>query len=120
MKRILLIGLLMLIVIVSGCSTKTPTTTLGGTTGGNLGIKKDIAISGFAFDPDTTTIPKGTTVIWTNMDAAPHTIVSDSGSEINSGSLAKGGTYAHTFNTAGTYTYHCGIHPSMKGKIIVD
>jgi plastocyanin len=124
MKQILLIGLLILAVIVSGCATKAPTTTgtqtTPTTTGGNLGIKKDVTISGFAFNPDTITIPKETSVIWTNMDTAPHTIVSDTGSEIDSNSIAKGETYVHTFNTPGTYTYHCGIHPSMKGTVIVE
>ncbi|HTZ41834.1 MAG TPA: plastocyanin/azurin family copper-binding protein [Candidatus Omnitrophota bacterium] len=31
-----------------------------------------------------------------------------------------GGTYSHTFAAAGTYSYHCSIHPSMKGTIIVQ
>jgi plastocyanin len=113
--------------LILGCTypTKqgTPTPVPGGAPGpigGNLGIKQDIAISGFAFSPATITIPKGATVIWTNNDAAAHTVVSDSGSEISSPSIAKGETYAHTFSTPGTYTYHCSVHPSMKGTIIVQ
>lgn len=57
------------------------------------------------------------------MDAAPHTVTSDVGSvknELDSPTLAKGYTYSHTFNEIGTYAYHCSIHTSMKGKIIVD
>jgi plastocyanin len=87
---------------------------------GNLGIKKDVAISGFAFDPSAVTIPSGATVIWTNKDSATHTIVSDRGNEISSGAVSQGESYAHTFNAPGSYPYHCGIHPSMKGTIVVE
>jgi plastocyanin len=121
MNKILLVVFILSVVVFSGCSTQqtpaqpTPTPSTGG-----LGIKKDIEISGFAFNPSTVTIPKGATVIWTNIDSAPHNILSDSGDEIKSDSFSKGETFAHTFSTPGTYDYHCGIHPSMKGKIIVE
>ena len=35
-----------------------------------------------------------------------------------SGSLATGKTYSHTFDTAGTFAYHCGIHPTMKAQVV--
>lgn len=118
MKGIYLCILLVVAMLIGGCSTKTtqPTTTPAG----DFGIKEDVEIKGFAFNPETVTIPKGATIIWTNSDSASHTIVSDDGNEISSNSFSKGETFAHTFNTPGTYNYHCGIHPSMKGKIIVE
>ncbi len=39
---------------------------------------------------------------------------------LNSGSLAQGQMYAHTFSTAGRFPYHCSIHASMRDTIIVD
>ena len=131
MKQMLIVGFLMIAIVISGCSaqktqvqpTNVPSAgevqqnTAPSTDG--LGIREDIDINGFAFNPSPLTIPKGATVIWTNMDSAPHTIVSDFGDELNSDSISKGKTYAHTFSTPGTYDYHCGIHPSMKGKIVV-
>ncbi|MEK6917789.1 MAG: plastocyanin/azurin family copper-binding protein [Nanoarchaeota archaeon] len=54
------------------------------------------------------------------MDSAPHTVTSDSGSELNSGTISNGGVYSHTFNTAGTYKYHCAFHTSMKATVIVQ
>lgn len=132
MKQMLMVLFLITVLAISGCSTQKiesqPTTapTAGdlaqtpASPSGNLGIKKDIEISGFAFNPSTLTIPKGASVIWTNRDSAPHTIVSDNGDEINSDRISQGATYAHTFNAAGTYDYHCGLHPSMKGQIIVE
>jgi len=80
--------------------------------------KESISIKDFAFNPEVLTIKVGTTVIWTNEDSVPHTITSEG--NFNSETLGKGKTYEHTFNTIGIYDYHCGIHPSMRGKIIVD
>ncbi|MEI8060664.1 MAG: plastocyanin/azurin family copper-binding protein, partial [Ferruginibacter sp.] len=80
----------------------------------------EILIQNFAFSPSTLTIKVGDSVTWKNQDSASHTIVSDSGSEISSSSLSNGGIYTHTFSIAGTYNYHCSIHPSMKGKVVVQ
>jgi plastocyanin len=126
MKGFLIAATLILFIVLYGCSAQAPlpdTTdkqpSTAPQTGGGLSIKADVAISGFAFDPNTLTIPKGATVIWTNMDSAPHNIVSDTGDEINSATFSKGETFAHTFSTPGTYAYHCGVHPSMKGTVVV-
>ena len=78
----------------------------------------------FAFSPASLTIPVGTTVIWKNTTGAPHTATSDDGSSFDSGTAnpiaAQGGTFQFTFTKAGTFTYHCAIHPFMKAKIIVQ
>jgi len=79
----------------------------------------DIDISGFAFNPATITIKKGTTVRWTQKDSTRHSATSDDG-VFDSQLLSKGETYSHTFNDAGTFKYHCRPHSSMKGKIIVE
>lgn len=76
-------------------------------------------INNFSFNPPELKIKKGDTVIWTNSDSAPHTITSDAGNELGSSTLSSGQTYKHTFNTAGTFNYHCSIHPSMKANVVV-
>jgi plastocyanin len=48
-----------------------------------------------------------------------HTATSDTG-VWDSGTLATGQSYSHTFDQPGTYTYHCTIHPFMKGTIVVQ
>jgi len=78
----------------------------------------DIKIAGFAFDPASVTVKVGTTVRWTNQDSATHSVTSDTG-VWDSGSIAQGGTYTRVFDTIGTFAYHCGVHPSMKGTITV-
>jgi len=77
-----------------------------------------VYIKGMAFTPATLTVVAGTTVKWTNKDGVAHTVTSDTG-VFDSGNVAANGTYSYMFMTAGTYTYTCLIHPTMKGKIIV-
>ncbi len=79
-----------------------------------------VTIQNFAFSPKTLTVAPGTTVMWTNKDSAPHTVTSDSGSTLASGDLSQGKSYTHTFTKAGTYMYHCAIHPYMKATVIVS
>jgi len=81
-----------------------------------------VIISNFAFEPQELNVTVNSSVIWTNEDSAPHTIVTDKDapSEIASKQFIKGETFVFNFTTAGTYPYHCGIHPSMKGIIQVN
>jgi plastocyanin len=123
--------LLLSFIAVSACSQTAPAPPVTPTpapSGGNPGtlpggqqtsIKADVALVGFAFSPGTVTIPVGATVIWTNKDSATHTVTSDTG-VFDSGNLARDAVFAYTFSKAGTYSYHCNIHPSMTGKIVVQ
>ena len=79
-----------------------------------------VVMKDFTFSPVLLTVKKGTTVTWTNQDSAPHTVTSDSGSELSSEKLSNGQSYSHTFNGAGTFEYHCGVHPTMKAKVVVE
>jgi len=78
-----------------------------------------VSISGFSFQPVSLTVKAGTLVIWTNQDPTNHTITSDDGT-FNSGPIAQNATYSHTFDKAGTYSYHCSIHPSMQATVTVQ
>ncbi len=73
----------------------------------------------FGFSPATLTIQPGTTVTWKNVSAAPHTVASDDGTTFDSGTVAVGASFTFKFKTAGTFTYHCNIHPYMKATINV-
>lgn len=44
------------------------------------------------------------------------------GKELSSGNVVSGGNFAHTFNTAGTFPYHCGLHPTIMfgAKVMVS
>lgn len=78
-----------------------------------------ITIQNFAFAPATITIPVGTTVVWTNQDSAPHTATADAAGGFDTGMMQKGESGKVTFNTAGTFAYHCSVHPRMVATIVV-
>ena len=71
-----------------------------------------------AFSPDLADVAVGTTVTWTNTDSVAHTSTSNA-TVWNSGTVAPGGRFSFTFQTAGTFAYHCAIHPGMVGTVIV-
>jgi plastocyanin len=79
----------------------------------------EVEIENFAFSPAAIQISVGDTVTWENYDDAQHTVTGDNG-EFDSGNLSKEQKFSHTFTTAGTFTYHCNIHPNMKGTVIVQ
>ena len=102
----------------AGCSAPAPAAPAASTPGPSGGGNA-VTINNFAFSPADLTVKTGSTVTWTNNDPASHTITSDAGG-FSSDPVAKGGTYQFTFSQPGTYAYHCSIHPSMKGTIIVQ
>ena len=68
------------------------------------------------FIPNLSAAKIGIKVTWFNEDSKAHTVTGEGwgGSEI-----APGKAYSKTFDTAGDYKYHCSLHPSMTGEIIV-
>jgi plastocyanin len=81
-----------------------------------LAATKNVTIAGFAYSPNPVTINVGDTVTWTNNDAASHTAT---GNGFNTGTISTGNSKSVTFNSAGTFDYHCSIHPSMTGTVVV-
>jgi plastocyanin len=87
---------------------------------GNTAQESDIVtLKNFAFIPQTLTVKKGTTVTWINNDSVSHTITSDAGSLLNSGIISPGGSFTFTFSRPMSVAYHCSIHPTMKGMVVV-
>jgi plastocyanin len=79
-----------------------------------------VMIQNFAFSPASLSIPAGTTVVWTNMDTAPHTVTVRSGPvTFSSPNLNQGDTFTYTFTQAGTYSYYCAVHPNMTASVTV-
>jgi plastocyanin len=77
-----------------------------------------VSIIDFAFEPASLEVATGTTVTWTNTGQERHTATADDGS-FDSGRLRAGESFSFTFNTPGTFAYHCDVHPDMTGTIIV-
>jgi len=80
-----------------------------------------VTIENMMFSPSQITVQKGGTVTWTNKDSVSHTVTDDlnSADGPKSGDIQPGSTYSFTFNKTGSFQYHCTIHPSMRGTVVV-
>jgi len=88
--------------------------------GGNpSGYVAKVNIKDNSFTPSVLSVPVGATVEWHNQDGVQHTVTSDIQGQFDSGVLMPGKKFVNKFNTPGTYSYHCGLHPGMQGTITV-
>lgn len=127
MKKTSIIGIIIAVIVIGGVvawamlynnnMSKSSSVTSSSTSTATDAV----TIQSYAFSPSSITVKAGTKVTWTNKDSVAHTVTSDSGSAdtFNSGDINQDATYSYTFNTVGTFTYHCTFHPSMLGKVIV-
>jgi plastocyanin len=110
------VGLLVVSLMVAGCggSSAAPPNQATVHIAGNY-------YGQFSFNPATTTIKVGMTVVWTNDTGTPHTSTSDAGSAVtwNSGLINPGSSFSFTFTQTGTFAYHCNVHAYMHGTIVV-
>jgi plastocyanin len=75
------------------------------------------------YKPSAVRITTGETVTWVDHDDSIHTVtpnVSSSGWSGGSSYLHRGQRYSFEFKRAGTYRYHCMVHPNMLGVVIVS
>ncbi|HEY0235329.1 MAG TPA: cupredoxin family copper-binding protein [Afipia sp.] len=99
----------------------------GLSTGSLIGLRplmaadKDvkITIDNFTFTPPEITVPVGAVVTWVNHDDIPHSIVASDKKTFRSKALDTDDSYSFTFAAAGDFSYFCGLHPHMTGKVIV-
>ena len=85
----------------------------------NSADSAQVSLINFSFNPQNLKVKLGTNVTWTNNDLAGHLIEADDGSFLSK-TISQGESFAHVFNSKGTFSYHCKIHPSMKGVITVE
>ena len=104
--------------VPSSAPTPDSTPTAGGTSSSvtipmgaeNLGNR--------AYNPGEVSVSVGGTVTWVNTDRESHTSTSNAAGW-DSGIIAPGRQFSSTFSTAGTFPYHCAIHPGMVGTVVV-
>ncbi len=70
------------------------------------------------FVPASMTIKAGDHVTFVNDDDDAHTATADDRSWDSEG-LNMGQKWSHAFTKSGKITYHCTVHPFMKGMLIV-
>lgn len=72
----------------------------------------------FAPNPFTRSLASSGTVIWVNNDGVTHDIESDT--PLFDFEMSPNATHSFTFTAAGSYPYHCSIHPNMVGTIVIN
>ena len=78
-----------------------------------------VAVIFQAFSPSQIDALPGDTIQWSNGSERTHTVTADDGS-FDSGPMTSG-TFHHTFDHPGEFTYHCRIHPQrMTGTVVVQ
>ena len=126
--RLVVVSLLLMFAIACGGDSSSPSTspspmpspapTPGGPSSSVAIPPGALSLGNRAYAPDELTVAVGTTVTWMNTDSIAHTSTSDV-TGWNSGTLAPGGQFSFAFQTAGTFPYHCTIHPGMVGTVVV-
>jgi plastocyanin len=82
------------------------------------GAQDAVAIKDFSFGPESLSVKVGQKVTWTNVDDTPHQ-VTVTGSGQRSELMLKGQSATLQFDAEGNIAYICGLHPGMKGTIVV-
>jgi plastocyanin len=86
-----------------------------------------VSITNDAYTPASRTVAVGSNVSWewhtcsgdvyTGQQCASHNVTFDDGV---ASPTQDQGSFERTFTAAGTYTYHCTVHPAMTGTITVQ
>jgi plastocyanin len=93
--------------------------TVPATGGGQSASADKITIAGFAFTTPSSVAP-GASITVTNQDSVEHTVTADSAGGF-SVTVPAGGTATFTApSAAGSYPFHCSVHPSMHGTLVVS
>lgn len=80
-----------------------------------------VDIQGMSFVPSCVKVAAGAMVTFTNTDVLMHTATADAGAVPDTAVLSQNQSSApQTFATAGTFPYHCTLHPGMRGTVIVQ
>jgi plastocyanin len=109
--------------LLTGCSGSStpasPTPTPTGTTANASIVSGAFNLTTTSFSPNPLNVAVGTTVTWMNNDVTTHNATADNGL-FATGSMPAGASASVKFSTAGSFVYHCTIHPGMVGTVNVQ
>ena len=112
------VAALLLALALAGCGGSSTPAPGGSTSGGTPATAVQVVLQNIAIQPANVTVAVGGTVTWVNKDSMTH-VLTDDGGTWGSGQLVPGKSYSYKFTKAGTFPYHCTIHPSMTGQVTV-
>jgi plastocyanin len=76
-----------------------------------------VVLQQMQFIPVVVNAKIGDTIVWINKDLVDHDITADSGKAFYSDTLHVGKIWKMAVTDSASY--HCSIHPTMKGKIVI-
>jgi plastocyanin len=107
-------------IFVSACGNSSSPTAPTSSTAADVTVTIQGNSGSNSYAPNPVSMRVGQTIAWRNADSITHTATQDGGG-FNTGSVTAGATSAATMmNTAGTFAYHCTLHPGMVGTITVQ
>ena len=129
MDRRILATLAGIALVISACSSSggsspaasaAPAASAGGAACAEANAAGTVAVSikDFSFEPSAITAKVGDTVTFSNTGAATHNATLDAGG-CATPDIGPGKADGLHFTVAGSYPFHCTIHPDMKGTITV-
>ena len=104
----------------NGAATNPPATgaALCSQPAAGTATKVNATVSGNQWGPVSAAV--GDVITWTNADAVPHKVALDDGSCTMSANIEGNAPQSLVFTQAGTFPFHCTVHPSMKGTITIS
>jgi plastocyanin len=94
------------LILISGCLNQ------------GVPLNNTINIQNGSFQPNSITIPVGTTITWNNHNGTIETVTADGG-YFDSEDLAEGYEFRYTFLVAGKFSYYSKNNPLLRGNISV-
>ena len=131
MARFFLVLAPLTLALIAGCGSDSNTGPQPSPGAGDIDIVKGASLmttTAFSPNPKTVSLADGGEVRWVNADggsvygggtAVAHQITSDDAAFDTSEPFTPGQSYTVVLGLAGTYHYHCAIHPNMVGTITV-
>jgi plastocyanin len=107
-----------LLVFVTGCKDNASNPTAPSS--GSPAALHTVAMAGNAFSPSALTVAAHTMVTWNNNSSTAHTSTSDIAGKWDTGNIPAGSSSQTTFDSIGTFHYHCTYHAGMTGTITVQ
>jgi len=108
-------------VLLSGCGGEDASGGSGGGASGDPKPTETIRISEYLYKPEPAAVRVGRKVSVVNEDDAPHTVTDKAERRaFDSGTIKGDARGSVTFSAAGTYSYFCEFHPTMRGSVTVS
>jgi plastocyanin len=90
----------------------------GNNTANSNNNSSTVYMKGSVFSSSNLQVVAGSKVTWKNDDSEVHTVTADDNS-FDSGDIQPGGSFNYSFNSMGTFGYHCKHHAGMTGSVVV-